>query len=270
MVGFRRGWLAALAILAGLGSAASEVLDTAIARGTLVVGVKADYRPFGFRDETGALVGLEPDLAADLARRLNIKVELVPVTSANRLELLQSGKIDVLIATMSDKVQRRKVVLAVDLPYYADYATVLLPKSSDIKTWEDLRGKKLCATEGVWNNREVVKAYGPVLVTSEGTEKPMEALKAGECVGYLYDQAYFAGKMLEPAFKRDFATPLKGILPSPWIIAVQAGNPALKTLIERAVLNWTRTGLIVALERKWGIQPTDFTIKMNEALKNFD
>src|ERR1700742_5030577 len=97
----------ALAMLAAQAPAAD--LKEIQSRGTLIVGAKADYKPFGFRDPSGAVVGIEPDLAADLAKQLGVKLEIVPVVAANRMEFLQQGKIDVLIATMSDKPERRKV-----------------------------------------------------------------------------------------------------------------------------------------------------------------
>ena len=50
------------------GTARADVLDDVKKRGTLVVGVKADYKPFGFRDPSGSIVGLEPDLAANVER----------------------------------------------------------------------------------------------------------------------------------------------------------------------------------------------------------
>src|SRR6185437_15883146 len=97
-------------VLAVTTIAKADVLDDVKQKGVLVVGVKADYKPFGFREPSGAIVGLEPDLAADVAKKLGVKLELVPVVSANRMEFLNQGKIDMMIATMSDKPDRRKVV----------------------------------------------------------------------------------------------------------------------------------------------------------------
>ena len=71
----------------------SPRVDDIKKRGTLIVGVKADYKPYGFRDPSGAIVGIEPDLAADVAKRLGVKLEFVPVAAANRIEFLQQGKI---------------------------------------------------------------------------------------------------------------------------------------------------------------------------------
>ncbi|HEV7820242.1 MAG TPA: transporter substrate-binding domain-containing protein, partial [Burkholderiales bacterium] len=96
--------------LAVCGPARADALDDIKKRGTLIVGVKADYKPYGFRDPSGAIVGIEPDLAADVAKRLGVKLELVPVVSSNRMQFLEQGKIDLMIATMNDKPDRRKVV----------------------------------------------------------------------------------------------------------------------------------------------------------------
>src|SRR5262245_17692873 len=79
----------------------AQTLDKIKQRGVLVVGTKADYKPFGFRDPSGAIVGFEPDLAKDVADRLGVKLELEPVVSANRMQFLQQGKIDLMIATMN-------------------------------------------------------------------------------------------------------------------------------------------------------------------------
>ncbi|MGN6464012.1 MAG: transporter substrate-binding domain-containing protein, partial [Rhizobiaceae bacterium] len=64
--------LCAFAFAAGPASAGD--LKDVKSRGTLVVGSKADYKPFGFRDPSGAIVGIEPDLAADIAKQLGVKL----------------------------------------------------------------------------------------------------------------------------------------------------------------------------------------------------
>src|SRR5436305_14229932 len=82
--------------------AAAQTLEKIKQRGVIVVGSKADYKPFGFRDPAGTIVGFEPDLAKDIADRLGAKLELAPVVSSTRMQFLQQGKIDLMIATMND------------------------------------------------------------------------------------------------------------------------------------------------------------------------
>ena len=109
---------AALAAFAATSSHA-QTLEKIKQRGVLVVGTKADYKPFGFRDPSGAIVGFEPDLAKDVADRLGVKLTLEPVVSANRMQFLQQGKIDLMIATMNVTDERKKTVGVVDPSYYA-------------------------------------------------------------------------------------------------------------------------------------------------------
>src|SRR3546814_7602615 len=100
------GWMKTLALAAGIamlattaltGSASADTIDDIKKRGKLIVGVKADYAPYGFLDSSGKIVGLEPDLAQDVADVLGVELELVPVVSSNRMQFLEQGKIDLMI-----------------------------------------------------------------------------------------------------------------------------------------------------------------------------
>jgi polar amino acid transport system substrate-binding protein len=257
--------IASLAVLAAsvVVAHAADSFETAKQRGTLIVGVKADYKPFGFRDPSGTIVGIEPDLAADVAKRMGLKLELVPVVSANRIEFLQQGKVDLLIATVSDTPERRKVFQAIDPQYYSDFVNVLIAKKANITSWEQLKGKPLCATSGAWYNKDVARTYGAEIVAFDGSEKPLFALKQGNCVGYVYDQTFIQGKLLDDQWKADFAMPLKGVMEAPWTMAVATGNDKFKTFLEDTTKDWMKSGAIVNAEKKWGIEPTEYSTRMH-------
>lgn len=263
--------LLGLAIVAGLAlgtTARADVLDDIKKRGTLIVGVKADYKPFGYRDPSGGIVGLEPDLAADVAKKLGVKLELVPVVSANRMEFLNQGKIDLMIATMSDRADRRKVVQVIEPLYYSDAVNVLLKKDAPVKSWEDLKGKKLCGTTGAFYNKDVAQKYAPEIASFDGSEKPLLALKGGDCIGYLYDQTFIAGKLLDDDWKGGYHMPLAGIMETPWAIAVKLGEAGLQKFLEDMHKDWMKSGAIVELEKKWGVPPTDYAKRMHEKAKS--
>jgi polar amino acid transport system substrate-binding protein len=264
-----RTLIAALFGLVALGAPAlGDVLDDIKQRGTLIVGVKADYKPFGFREPSGAIIGLEPDLAADVAKKLGVKLELVPVVSANRMEFLNQGKIDLMIATMSDKPERRKVVQVVEPLYYSDAVNVLLRKDAAVKSWDDLKGKKLCGTTGAFYNKDVAQKYGPEIASFDGSEKPLLALKNGDCIGYLYDQTFVVGKLTEEDWKGGFHMVLPGIMETPWAVAVKLGETNLQKFMEDIHKDWMKSGRIVELEKKWGVPPTDYARRMHEKFKS--
>ena len=85
----------------------SPRLDLINSRGAVIVGVKNDYPPWAYYDESGNIVGLEVDLAQDIADRLGVSLRLQAVTSSNRISQLEQGLIDIIIATMGDTVKTR-------------------------------------------------------------------------------------------------------------------------------------------------------------------
>lgn len=256
--------LAALGVAGFATEAAADRLDLVRKRGALVVGVKTDYPPFGMLDADGAIVGLEPDLAADLARRLGVELRLVGVTAANRLQKLEDGSVDAIIATLGDTAARRALATLVEPNYYASGVTVLLPPDSPVDDWRDLLGLKVCATQGALFNKAMAQRYLLDLQLFNGTRDAKLALRDGRCAGWLYDDTAIAGELRAPEWQ-GYKTPLPPALSSPWAIAAARGEEGanLAREIGDAVADWHRTGLLVELERRWGMAPSAFTTEAN-------
>ena len=248
------------------GLASADAMQDIKKKGVLVVGTKADYRPFGFLDPSGKIVGFEPDLAADIAKRLGVKLELVPVVASNRIQFLQQGKIDVMIATMSDTPERRKIVDMLDPNYYGSGTNVLAKKSDGLKSWDQLKGKKVCLIQGAFYNKELQEKYGVEGVAFPGTSEALTALRNGNCLAYAYDDTQIVGEMQKPEWK-DYEMPLNSILVVPWSVAVKQGEKALGELISKAIVEWHKKGTILQLETKWGIKHTKFAEEMRAKYK---
>ena len=203
--------LAALAGVAFAAGASAQTLDKIKSRGVLVVGTKADYKPFGFRDPSGAIVGFEPDIGKEVADKLGVKLELEPVVSSNRMQFLQQGKIDLMIATMNDKPDRRQVVGIIDPLYYASGVNVLASRKAALKTWEQLKGQKVCGIQGAWYNKPVAEKYGADIVAFKGQAEAETALMQGNCIAWVYDDTAFAERLADAKWK-DYEMPLETIL----------------------------------------------------------
>src|SRR5579885_1880745 len=258
--------LAGLAAFVGVAAAKADVLDDIKKRGTLIVGTKADYKPYGFRDPSGKITGIEPELAADVAKRLGVKLELVPVVASNRMQFLEQGKIDLMIATMTDTPERRKIVNIVEPDYYASGTNVLAPKSEHLKDWSQLRGKPVCLIQGSFYNKELQEKYGVQPVAFKGTAEAYAALKAGNCVGVAYDDTALYGQVLDPEWK-DYEVPLKSILVEPWGLAVKNGETKFAAFMSNTVKDWHKSGLILSLEKKYGIPNSQFAEDMHNKYK---
>jgi polar amino acid transport system substrate-binding protein len=257
------GLLLAVVLASG---ARADVLQTVKQKGVLTVGTKADYRPFGYLDPSGKIVGFEADLAADVAKRLGVKLELVPVVASNRIQFLQQGKIDMMIATMSDTPERRKIVDIVEPSYYGSGTNVLAPKSAKITSWESLRGKKVCLIQGSFYNKELQEKYGIEGVAFPGTAEAYAALKNGNCVAFAYDDTAIVGEMQKPDWP-DYEMPLDSILFVPWGLAVNQGEKGFADFMSKTITDWHKTGMIQQLEKKWGIKPTKWAQEMHDKYK---
>jgi polar amino acid transport system substrate-binding protein len=260
--------LGAVLIFGMTGGARAGALDDIRARGTLVVGAKADYRPFGYRNDADAIVGFEPDLAAQIAKALGVSLKLVPVVATTRVGLLNSGDIDIVIATMNDTPERRKQVDFVEPSYYASGVNVLAPKAAHLHVWQELRGKPVCTVEGSFYVAELKDRYAPDLHLYKDTNQVYAAVKSGECVA-AYDDAAIIGQLQKPEWQ-DYEMPLRSILVQPWGMAVKQGNTELATLVGDVVKKWHTAGYIEELEKKWSIPPSVFAEEMHRRYADAD
>lgn len=249
----------------GIAPAMADGLSDVKARGVLKVGAKADYAPFGFK-EGEAIVGLEPDLAADVASRLGVKLELLPVVSANRMEFLRQGQIDLMIATMSFRPERDMVVGIVRPFYYASAQAGLAPKSAGLTAWESLRGQTVCGVQGAYYNRSTEADFGAKILNLKAPTDALAALKEGRCVAFAYDSTYFVGLLRDSAWT-DYAMSLPQINSEPWGLAVKKDDTTFIEFMTKVVEEWHRSGKILELEAKWGIPISPYAKEMHEKYK---
>lgn len=256
-------------LIASTADAANDRFKKVLERGKVVVGVKADYKPWGFRDSKGNLVGMEIDMAKDVAKALGVEVEFVPVQSSNRMQFLQQGKIDLMIATMSDKANRRKVVGIPDPNYYTS-GTNILAKKGTIKDWKDLAGKPVCGKQGAFYNKKVSKTYKAKIVAFVGNAEAKQALRDGKCIGWVYDDSSIMADLASGQWD-DFEMPLKTEDDTPWGLAVPKDelNGIWGNFMSGMMYNWHRTGRLIELEKKWGIQPTAYLVNMNKKFEGY-
>ena len=245
--------------------AAAQTLEKIKQRGVLVVGTKADYKPFGFRDPSGAIVGFEPDIAKLVADKLGVKLELEPVVGSNRMQFLQQGKIDLMIATMNDKPDRRLIVGIIDPLYYASGVNVFANKKAHITAWEQLKDQKICGIQGAWYNKPVAEKFGADIIAFKGQTEAEVALQQGNCIGWVYDDTAFAERLADPKWS-GFEMVLPSIMEEPWGLAVklEERDGEWGKFMAAQLEDWHRTGKLIELEKKWQIQPSAFLQAMHD------
>lgn len=269
-----RRWLCALAAatlwcaVATPPAYAADPLATIKARGRIVVGVKKDVLLWGYQDpKSGQLAGMEVDLARSLAQKLGVALELVGLRSVERIDALDSGRVDVLIATLSDSLERRSQVRMVRPHYYASGVNLLARKSEGFRAWGELRNRRICGRRGSYYNRELTVRYGADIVAFHSLDWALHAVRDGRCSALVYDDTAIVALLQRAEWASEFEMPMPTIYTLPWAVAVANRNAgsALEAALSNAVIAWHRDGLLIGVEKTWHIPSTDFLRDLHAA-----
>jgi len=148
--------IAAVAITAGVSQVKADKLDDVINEGTLRCGVVLDFPPIGYRDANNQPAGFDVEYCKDMAKALEVKFEILPLTWAERLPSIVTNRADVVFGGTSDSLARAKTV-GFSIPYAIYYAQAVVGKDSGIKTFADMKGKRVAAAVGTVPEQEFLK-----------------------------------------------------------------------------------------------------------------
>ncbi|MCP4429581.1 MAG: transporter substrate-binding domain-containing protein [Gammaproteobacteria bacterium] len=243
----------------------NDTWNKVMSSGKLIVGVKADYKPWAYRNSNGELVGMEIDMVKEVAATMGVKLELVPVQSSNRMQFLEQGKINMMIATMSDRPDRRKLVGITQPNYYTSGTNLLAPKALKLKNWEDLRGKPVCGKQGAFYNKNVSERYGANVSAFIGNAEAKQALRDKKCVGFVYDDSSIMADLVSGDWD-NFEMPMPTEDDNPWGLAVPIAEKdcIFGQFMSGMTYNWHQSGKLIELEKKWGIQSTSYLKNQKE------
>ncbi|MBY8882966.1 glutamate ABC transporter substrate-binding protein [Streptomyces sp. PLK6-54] len=226
------------------GSTDGPAVERIRQRGRLIVGVDQNSYLWGFRDPvTGNLAGFDIDLVHALAKAIlgdPDAVQFKTVPTANRIQAIQSGTVDMVVRTMTINCYRAKHV-AFSAPYFEAGQQILAPVSSSITGFDDsLRGKRVCTASG--STGEVVLgdarhgSLPPVKVPNQ--LDCLVRLQLGLADAVFTDNALAAGQAAQDPEVRLVGRP---VTQEPYGVAMKLGEPDLVRKVN-SVLDAYRAG----------------------------
>ena len=200
-------------------------------------------------------------MAKDVAAAMGVKLELIPVQSSNRMQFLEQGKINMMIATMSDRVDRRKIVGITQPNYYTSGTNIMSPKALGLTSWEDLRGKPVCGKQGAFYNKIVAERYGAKITAFTGNAEAKQALRDKKCIAWVYDDSSIMSDLSSGNWD-DFEMPFASEDDNPWGLAVPLPERScvFGNFMTGMTFNWHQSGRLIELEKKHGIQATNYLV----------
>jgi polar amino acid transport system substrate-binding protein len=171
--------------VAGAQTVGTQTLDEILKRGKIRVGMDLAAPPFAYQDEKQQPAGSEVEMARLLAKDLGVELEIVPTSAANRIPYLVTGRADVMMGAFSIFPDRAKSIWF-SSPYGSVTSVVLAPRSANIKSYDDLVGKKISVSRGTYTEQVLMAAVpqGTQIVRFDDDAQAMAAMAAAQVDAY--------------------------------------------------------------------------------------
>ncbi|MBW4527449.1 MAG: transporter substrate-binding domain-containing protein [Phormidium tanganyikae FI6-MK23] len=229
-------------------------LRTIVQRNRLIVGVKDNVRPLGFRDAQGNLQGFEIEIAQRLAQELigrSTAIEFQPVNNRDRLSVVTDERVDFAIARVTANSSRARIV-AFSEPYYLD-GTGIITQNAAIQTQRDLTNQ----TIAVLNNASTIATlryqFPQVkLVGVESYTAGKQLIESGKAIAFAADVSILAGWAQE--FPEYRVLPFR-ISTEPLAIVFPKGieSDELRRTVDQILRRWKSEGWLQQRATYWGL-----------------
>ncbi|GAB4412559.1 MAG: hypothetical protein Kow00106_07210 [Anaerolineae bacterium] len=227
--------------------------------GVVVIGTNAEYPPFEYVDEAGNIVGFDPDLVAEIAKRAGFEVKLVNTRWDGIFVALASGEFD-MVASAATITDEREEIVDFSKPYFyaSQRIAVLESRASEIQGVEDLAGLRVAVQAGttgdIYASEEIP---GVEVVRYDEITLAFQALASGDVDAVIND-----GPVSADIIEKN--PELGAVLVGPPLseeyygIAVQPTKPELLDAVNKALAEIIADGTYEQLYLKWfGVKPPE-------------
>ena len=230
--------------------------------GTITIGHRESSIPFSYLDDKQQPVGYSMDLCAKVVdavkselKMANLKVAYQPVTSANRIPLLQNGTIDLECGSTTNSVERQKQV-AFGPTFFVINVSAAVKKDSGIKTFADLNGKTVASTSGTTSipllrGYEKAKGIDFKELQAKDHAEAMQLVATDRAQAFIMDDVLLAGQIANQQNPGAYTILAESLRTEPYGMMLRKDDPQFKALVDRAVGAVYKSGEIDKIYAKW-------------------
>jgi glutamate/aspartate transport system substrate-binding protein len=224
----------------------SETLKKIKETNTISLGHRESSVPFSYYDEKQQVVGYSHDFQLKVVEAVkkalnlpNLQVKYTPVTSQNRIPLIQNGSVDIECGSTTNNLERQKQV---------DFTTtifiigtrLLAKKDSGIKDFPDLKGKNVVTTAGTTSEKLIramndEKKMGMNIISAKDHGESFLTLQSGRAVAFMMDDALLAGERAKARNANDWVIVGTAQSKEAYGCMLRKGDAGFKKLADEAI-----------------------------------
>ncbi|MDD4977274.1 MAG: glutamate/aspartate ABC transporter substrate-binding protein [Gallionella sp.] len=233
---------------------------------TISLGHRESSIPFSYYNDKQEVIGYSQELMmkavdaikADL-KLPNLKVTLTPVTSQNRISLVQNGTVDIVCGSATNNLERQKQV-AFSTTIFVIGTRLLTKKTSGIKDFADLAGKNVVVTAGTTSERLLRKLnedkkMDMSIISAKDHGESFLTLETGRAVAFMMDDALLAGQVANSKHPEEWAIVGKPMSNEAYGCMMRKDDPQFKKIVDDTFAKLMTSGEAAKIYAKWFMAP---------------
>jgi glutamate/aspartate transport system substrate-binding protein len=244
------------------GGTLKKIKDT----GVISLGHRESSIPFSYYDDKQQVVGYSHEFMLKAVEAVkehlklpNLQMKLTPVTSQNRIPLIQNGTVDIECGSTTNNLERQKQV-AFSNTIFIIGTRLLTKKDSGINDFPDLAGKNVVTTAGTTSERLLRKMNEDKnmkmnIISAKDHGESFLTLESGRAVAFMMDDALLAGEMAKARRPKDWHIVGTAQSHEAYGCAMRKDDPAFKKVVDDAIAKTMTSGEAEKIYKKWFQSP---------------
>ena len=233
---------------------------------TINLGHRESSVPFSYYDNRRQVVGYSQDLMLAVTQSIQkelrlpaLAVKLVPVTSQNRIPLVQNGSVDLECgSTTNNRERARQVAFSVSI--FQTSSRLLTHKDSGVNGLSDLKGRRVLVTAGTTSERQLMlysETHGMRfdIESAKDHGQAFAQLQSGRAEAFLMDDAVLYGLRAKADRPDDWRVVGQPMAAEVYACMLRKDDPAFKAVVDRSLTRLMQSGEALKIYRRWFQSP---------------
>ncbi|HPO18463.1 MAG TPA: amino acid ABC transporter substrate-binding protein [Rubrivivax sp.] len=255
------------------GIALTGTLATLRQRGSVIIGYREASVPFSFlstlKQPVGYSIELCKELVADLGEAVQreLKIEWQPVTSANRVDAVVSGRIDLECGSTTNNAERRERV-AFSPTIFVAGTKLMVKQGSAVRSFKDLAGQRAAVTAGTTNEqvmRDLSDKFALKLqfIVSTDHDQSLARLLGGEADAFATDDVLLYGFIAQRKLQGQVKVVGDLLSYDPYGVMYRRDDPLLARVVNLGFQRLARDGEIERQYRRWFLRKLPLGVSLD-------